>query len=671
MLIDKYLQAVARSQEETPLIVTPDNPRKAVFKKLNRNGIGSSGKQTRLTRRGLMRRGNSFVGYKSGQRVIVKIRYVKHKAGKAGAGGSAPALRDHLRYISRSGAGHDGIKASLFDGEQQDLKRNEFHELCAQDRHHFRFIISPENGHQIEDFQGYVRNVMKLASRDLGTKLTWVAAVHYDTDDVHAHVIVRGKTDRGEDLVIGQDYIKEGFRYRAQEVATKLLGDRSLDDLQKSMGREVEALRVTSLDRFIEGHFNSERLIDVQQANNFGKSVHYEGLIKGRLRFLATAGLAEEQAPGLYYISEEFTDTLRDIATKNDVVKRLYNKVSVGLDNISIYSMAGGQGPTLEGRVVAKGFYDEISDRHYIVMREMTGGLHYVSVGSYKYFDDIQEGSLLRISAGASGSGKADYNIATQAKLHHGIYDPELHKTYIEQQRPDITTEDRSGYIEAHSIRLRTLEHNQAVEPLGDGRYKIPEDLVAMGKEIDRLIAEKERKRFYPRVSILSRSAPEQDTQAHRRTWLDTELQKLTTGKAASLYHDEAIRDALEERKRWLVGEDLALVQSNGEFALRDRALQKLDKMELYEVGQKLSQKLNLQFSDELVKPDTAMIYEGFVSLGTGTWAAASRGRSLQFVHLAKEPEINRGEMVIFERGEGKALEIKSIAKNKEQEREL
>lgn len=671
MMIEKYLRGQPKSEEENPLIVTNDQPRKAVFKKLNRNGGNGSGKKTRLTRRGLMRRGNSFVGYKSGQRVIVKIRYVKHKAGKSSAGGSAPALRDHLRYISRSGAGHDGVQASLFDGEQQDLKRNAFHELCAQDRHHFRFIISPENGHQIDDFQGYVRDVMKLASRDLGTRLSWVAAVHYDTDDVHAHVIVRGKTDRGEDLVIGQDYIKEGFRHRAQEVATKLLGERGLDDLQKSLGREVEALRVTSLDRFIETHQSPDGMIDVQQANNFGKSVYYEGIIKGRLRFLKTAGLAEELAPGRYYISEDFTDTLRDIATRNDVMKRLYNKVSVGLDNISIYSMSQGQGPTLEGRVVAKGFYDEISDRHYIVMREMTGGLHYVPVGSYKYFDDLQEGSLIRISAGASGSGKADYNIATQAKFHHGIYDPELHKTYIEQQRPDITAEDRAGYIEAHSIRLRTLESHQSVEPLGEGRYKIPEDLVVRGKEIDRLIAEKERKRFYPRVNILSKSVPEQDTQAHRKTWLDTELVKFSQGKGASVYHDEAIRAALEERKSWLVRQDLALVQSNGEFALRDRALQKLDKMELYEAGQKLADKLNLQFSDMQVKPDTAMTYEGYVNLGTGTWVAASRGRSLQLVHQDKEPDLKRGEPVIFEKGQGKAHEMTSIAKHKEQDREL
>ena len=235
-----------------PLIVTKDTARKAIFAKLNRGGgIASASSNKRMVRRGLMTRGNSFVGFSSGQRVVVKARYVKHKAGAMSAGGGAASLRDHLKYISRNEAGKDGEKAVLFNDQEEGLDRKGFLELCQNDRHHWRFIISPENGHDIEDFHGYVRGVMKLVEKDLQTSLTWTAAVHYDTDDVHAHVIVRGVNDRGEDLVIGQDYVKEGFRRRAQEVATELLGERSLDEIRKSQEKEVEALRVTSLDRFM------------------------------------------------------------------------------------------------------------------------------------------------------------------------------------------------------------------------------------------------------------------------------------------------------------------------------------------------------------------------------------------------------------------------------------
>jgi type IV secretory pathway VirD2 relaxase len=87
---------------------------------------------------------------------------------------------------------------------------------------------------------------------DLGTTLNWIGAVHYDTDDIHAHVIIRGVNERGQDLVIGRDYIASGIRARAQEFATELLGERSLEEIQKSQEKQVEALSVTSLDRFIE-----------------------------------------------------------------------------------------------------------------------------------------------------------------------------------------------------------------------------------------------------------------------------------------------------------------------------------------------------------------------------------------------------------------------------------
>lgn len=681
MLIEKYLfdGVKAHTEAVAPLIVTNENARKAIFTKLHRSGgVGESGHgNRRMVRRGLMRRGNSFVGYRQCQRVIVKIRYVKHKPGKTGAGGGAAALRDHLRYISRSGAGHDGVQASLFNGGEGDLGRKDFLKLCEQDRHHFRFIISPENGHQIDDFQGYVRQVMKLAEKDLQTGLTWVSAVHYDTDDVHAHVIVRGKNDRGEDLVIGQDYIKQGFRHRAQEVATKLLGERTLDEIQKSLSKEVESLRVTSLDRFIERQLAEDRKIDVRKQINFGKSVHYEGLIKGRLRFLGQAGLALEQPPGVYRLKEDYTETLQEIAAKNEVVKRLYNKVNVGMENISIYSMKSGTGPTVEGRVVAKGFHDEISDRHYVVVKEMSGDLHYVPVGTFKRYDDLQEGSLVRVSAGEQGTGKADYNIATIAEQNNGIYDPALHKAHIERHQKYIKPEERARYLEAHSVRLGTLEKNNIVEPLGEGRYKVPTDVVVRGEEINRQIAEKERKRFYPRLSILSAAPPEKETEARRKTWLDKELHRLGNGKGASIRHDEDTRTALEQRKVWLVAHELALIQSNGEFALRDHTLNKLDKMEVYGAGNKLAEKLGLTFSDVQVKPDTVMSFEGFVKLETGIWAAVSRGKALQLTHQTQEPKLERGEQVIFEKGEGVSLEVRSVAKQrtlntgKEQDRGL
>jgi hypothetical protein len=46
---------------------------------------------------------------------------------------------------------------------------------CAEDRHHFRFIVSTENAAQTANFRAFARDVMKDAERDLGTKMEWVS----------------------------------------------------------------------------------------------------------------------------------------------------------------------------------------------------------------------------------------------------------------------------------------------------------------------------------------------------------------------------------------------------------------------------------------------------------------------------------------------------------------
>jgi type IV secretory pathway VirD2 relaxase len=50
-----------------------------------------------------------------------------------------------------------------------------------RDRHHFRFIISPEHGEEL-DLKAYTREVVAHMEKDLGTTLEWVAGQHHDTE---------------------------------------------------------------------------------------------------------------------------------------------------------------------------------------------------------------------------------------------------------------------------------------------------------------------------------------------------------------------------------------------------------------------------------------------------------------------------------------------------------
>src|SRR5271154_172997 len=83
---------------------------------------------------------------------------------------------------------------------------------------------------------------------DLGTSLDWVA-VDWNTDSPHIHLLVRGRADDGQDLVISRDYISRGFRGRAEERVTLELGPRSEREIRCALEKDVAAERWTNFDR--------------------------------------------------------------------------------------------------------------------------------------------------------------------------------------------------------------------------------------------------------------------------------------------------------------------------------------------------------------------------------------------------------------------------------------
>jgi type IV secretory pathway VirD2 relaxase len=655
---------------ENPLLNSRDESRKSMFKKLNlvgnRQGSGSRGKRS-----GHVARGNSFAGNAFGQRVVIKINPVKNKTKGvgAGAGSGAANLYHHVRYISRSGAGEEGEKAVLFDRENEGLDGKDFFELCKDDRHHFRMIISPENGSEIGDFRGYVRDYMERVEGDLDTKIEWVGAVHYDTDDVHAHVIMRGVNDRGADLVIGRDYISSGLRLRAQEIATDLLGERSLDEIQKSMEKEVDKMAVTSLDRFIEKQVDDERKIDVRKENNFGKNAHYEGLIKGRLRYLEEAGLAKEDPPGVFALGADYHDVLYKISTKNDVIQKLRPQMGVEAEGLNVYSILAGEGQQIEGRVLRKGGVDELTDRKYLVVEDMDRGLHYVPVGENYKFDMVDAGSLIRVRPGEKSSGKADYNINMIATANGGVYSVDQHLIHVAAEQGYIDEADRQGYVDAHVKRLETLEQNDIVESLGSGEFKVPADVVAKGAAVTKEINEREKKRFYPFVDVLSEQPLDKITKAEKKTWLDKELYKQSIGKAGLEKYDEEVLSAIDARKDWLVSKDLGVIQSNGEFSLRKGSLYKLDSMEVLKVGEHLANERNVTFSRQKVKEGEPYLYVGQTKLESGHWAVVTKtGKELQMAYLSKKPDFKQRDKIEFKAIGNKQFEVKAFDKQKFEE---
>lgn len=161
----------------------------------------SKGEGSIASRRGVRRgRGATFVRARNlsngwshrrpgTRRVIVKSRSVR----AAGRNGRAAA---HLRYIQRDGTARDGERGRLYSGTEDRADGDAFLDRGQDDRHQFRFIVSPEDAGDLADLTGYTRDLMAQVEADLGTKLDWVAVNHHNTGHPHVHDSAGRPSDR-------------------------------------------------------------------------------------------------------------------------------------------------------------------------------------------------------------------------------------------------------------------------------------------------------------------------------------------------------------------------------------------------------------------------------------------------------------------------------------------
>jgi hypothetical protein len=112
------------------------------------------------------------------RRVVMKARVVRHHGARFR---SAP-LSKHITYLKREGVTRDGAEARMFDAKSDTVDERAFAERCRDDRHHFRFIISPEDAAELGDLRTFTRELMSDVARDIGTKLDWIAVDHWNTD---------------------------------------------------------------------------------------------------------------------------------------------------------------------------------------------------------------------------------------------------------------------------------------------------------------------------------------------------------------------------------------------------------------------------------------------------------------------------------------------------------
>lgn len=545
------------------------------------------------------------------RRAIVKTRLVR-MGGKGLAG-----ARAHLRYIQRDGVTRAGMPGELYGRDMDAADGKAFLDRCAGDRHQFRFIVSAEDGAEYPDLKPYVRRLMAQAEHDLGTRLDWVAVDHFNTDQPHTHVMLRGVDVRGENLVIAREYIAHGFRERAAELATLDLGPRTDREIHDRLRHDVEQERLTAIDRRLLRGMDAERITGPAHNDPFQQAI-----ATGRLRKLGTMGLAEELGGGRWQLADGLEETLRRMGERGDVIRLMQRALTARrieraqADRVIEERLRG----PLVGRVVHRGFSDEHRDRHYLIVDGVDGRVHYLDIGRADGVEPTPEGAIVRVAPRGVEIREADRTIDAVARASGGRYSVELHLRHDPDASP--------AFAQAHVRRLEAMRRAGVVERLEDASWVIADD------HLDRVAADQLRQLRDRPVAIetLSSLPLEQLTSADAPTWLDQTI----TGGEPLVIRDAGfgrdLRGALAARRQWLVEQGLADADIGDSVRLRRNAMALLQRRELLRLASEVGEQLGKTFVESANGARIEGRLTRRVDTASGRFALVERSREFTLV---------------------------------------
>lgn len=562
------------------------------------------------------------------RRVVIKARIVRIKAGDTGA------VRAHLRYVQRDGVTREGNPGELYDEGHDRTDARAFAERGKGDRHQFRFIVAPEDSSELADLKPFVRDLMRQMESDLGTKLDWVAADHFNTGHPHSHIVLRGKDDRGRDLVIARDYIAHGLRARAGDLVTRELGPESELEKLRKLEQEVSAERFTRLDRALLRDA-SEGVLTPSTKPERDPGQH--ALRIGRLRTLERLGLAEEAAPGRWRMAPDIEPTLRRMGERGDIIKAMHRELkAAGLDraagnHVIFDPQRGGR---VVGRLVAEGFSDELGERRYAIVDGIDGRTHYVELG-VRHVDDepLVRNTIVELRARDVAPRPVDRIIAEIASRHHGVYSIDLHR--------DADPRASVEFVQTHVRRLEAMRRQGLADRLPDGSWKVGSD------HLDRAMRFEEANRSLrpALMTVLSWQGLEGLSNAVGATWLDRQLVGKAPETIASTGLGSEVGVALQARRQWLLDQGFAREQ-DGRLVYARNLLQALESRELAETAARIAGETGLGYAEIKSGDRLTGTFRRTLTLSSGRFALIERAHEFSLVPWRPVLERAKGQTV-------------------------
>ena len=567
--------------------------------------------------------GQSLTAYSRRATVKVRLVYLQQASGKSTV--------QHLRYIGREGVDRQGEQGRAYGTITDEADTAAFEERGRGDRHQFRFIVSPEHADQLEDLRTYTRHLMQRMEADLGTRLDWVAVDHWNTDNPHTHVVLRGKDDTGKDLIISQEYITRGMRERAMELATEWLGPRTELEIQRTLAREVEQERWTSLDRTLQREA-VEGLVKIERFND-PKLQRQRLLLVGRLQRLQRMGLATETQPGTCAVHAEAESTLRAMGERGDIIRTMQRAMGGRQRDLAVFQPAE-DGHSIIGRVAGKGLADELYDRGYLVVDGIDGKAHYVALSPRTKLEQYPMGAVVEVK-GSAEIRAADKTIAAMAS--NGLYRTDHHLAIAQGQT--VPGRDPQEVVAAHVRRLEALRRAGIVERVAEGLWKVPDDLPERGRQYDA------QRLGGVAVELKSHLPIERQARVIGATWLDQQLIGGGSGLGDLGFGSEA-KQAMQQRANFLTEQGLA--ERRGQRVILARnLLGTLRDRELTLAAKDIAAETGLGYRPVADGQRVAGIYRRSVMLASGRYALLDEGMGFSLVPWKPVLEQRLGQQLV------------------------
>lgn len=570
----------------------------------NRSGVGAGVGRVLAAR-------DRFAAFRQ-RRVVVKFRI-----GRIDGAKGLDGARAHLRYIQRDGVTRDGEPGQIYAADTDHADGKAFVDRANGDRHQFRIIVSPDDGDEYPDLRDLTRRLMAQMEQDLGTGLDWVAVDHFNTGHPHSHIIVRGKDERGHDLVIARDYITNGLRERAAELVSLDLGPRTDHEIEVRMRRQVEQERLTDIDRALLREAD-EGVVVAGHRDAFQQTLR-----AGRLQMLGRLGLAEDLGEGRWRLADGIEDTLRRMGERGDILRTMQRAFTARrlARTADDYVIADPATMTpIVGRLVERGLSDELNDRHYLIVDATDGRSHYVEIGRGENIDRLPNGAVFSITPRAVIARTVDRTVAEIAAAHDGRYSIDIHL------RHDRTATER--FAETHVRRLEAMRRVMAsVEREPDGTWIIASDHVARATAF-----EARQSRDAPViVEPLSLLPLDRQIGTEGATWLDRELLATAPVPLRDAGFGRDARAALDRRRQWLLEQGLAQ-EAQDRIVYRANLLAVLQRHELNRVAGQISDELGLAYRETRGGDRVEGVYRRLVELASGRYALIEKSREFTLV---------------------------------------